>query len=53
MEDKVELLNKRFDDFLRKYNELRSELKFKKIAVTFFVIELSNWKKCTLYITVR
>ena len=45
IEDKLEHLNERFDDFLGIYNELHSEL---QVSVTFFLIELSNWKKMDL-----
>ena len=48
IEDKLEHLNKQFDDFLCKYKELYSELQTSKIVKTFFLIELSNWKKMRL-----
>ena len=48
IEDKLEHLNKRFDDFLGKYNELHSELQVSKNCSNLLrnrVIELE--KKCT------
>ena len=48
IEDKLEHLNKRFDDFLGKYNELHSELQVSKNCSNLLrnrVIELV--KKCT------
>ena len=53
IEDRVELLNKRSDDFLRKYNELCSELKFKKNCSNLLRNRVIELEKCTLYITVR
>ena len=48
IEDKLEHLNKRFSDFLGKYNELHSELQVSKNCSNLLrnrVIELE--KKCT------
>ena len=48
IEDKLEHLNKRFDDFLGKYNELHLELQVSKNCSNLLrnrVIELE--KKCT------
>ena len=53
IEDKLEHLNKRFDDFLGKYNRLHSELQVSKNCSNLLcdrVIELE--KKCTQYSTV-
>ena len=54
IEDKLEHLNKRFDDFLGKYNELHSELLVSRNCNNLLlnrVIKLE--KKCSWYNTVR
>ena len=54
IEDKLEHLNKRFDDFLGKHNELHSELLVSRNCNNLLlnrVIKLE--KKCSWYNTVR
>ena len=48
IEDELEHFNKRFDDFLGKYNEFHSELQVSTNCSNLFVIELSNWEKIHL-----
>ena len=47
IEDKLQHLNKPFDDFLGKYDELYSELQVSRNCNNLLCNRVMSWKKCT------